>query len=101
VVPLKQLAIYSDAAGKCEHCGRILDLDEMPISTSTKWKCRHCGNEVSREKTFGYERGTLFWRKVLWIDKNGNWSKDRPRREFSLGGYRIVNKVSSLFLYRY
>jgi predicted RNA-binding Zn-ribbon protein involved in translation (DUF1610 family) len=89
--------IYSDAAGKCEHCGKIIDMDEMPISMSTTWKCPHCGKEISREKTFGYERGTLFWRKVSWIDKNGCWTKDRPKREFIIGGYLIANKVSSLF----
>lgn len=93
--------IYSDATGKCEHedCGKIIDMDQMPISMSTTWKCPHCGKEISREKTFGYERGTLFWRKISWIDKNGNWTKDRPKREFIIGGYYIANKVSSLFFY--
>lgn len=91
--------IYSDAAGKCEHCGKILDMDAMPISSSTKWKCCHCGKEVSREKSFGYERMSLFWRKISWIDKNGNWVKERPKHKFIIGGYFIVNKVSSLFFY--
>jgi len=94
--------IYSDAIGKCEHkdCGKIIDMDQMPISMSTAWMCPHCGKEISREKTFGWEKGTLFWRKVLWVDKNGNWTKDRPRRGFVIGGYYVADKVSSLFFYK-
>ncbi|MDD4531398.1 MAG: hypothetical protein PHH21_01680 [Candidatus Pacebacteria bacterium] len=89
--------IYKEALGICEHCKGILNMDDMPVSMSAGWKCPHCQKTVTRENSFGYERLKVFWRKMLWVDKNKNWVKERPRREFIIEGHYVTNKVPSFF----
>jgi len=76
-----QQIVSVDALGKCEHCGEILSMEEMPSEAMfATWACPKC-EKVLSSKTFGYEEGGT---KVAWLNKQKEMVAERPTTDFEL-----------------
>ena len=82
--------IHVASLGKCEQCGEIVCMKDMPIeSMNSKWLCLKCKSELSHH-AFGYDKSSSGAKKIRWIGPDGNWCNKEPEKEFQLGRWNVV-----------
>jgi hypothetical protein len=76
--------------GLCEHCGLLLSIEDLPIEAmDAEWRCPKCEG-ILNGQSFGYEGSGQEYRKVLWVGRDGKWTKEKPTEPFDLGSWHII-----------
>jgi len=84
------IVVYSEALGKCEHCGTIICIEFFPIeSIDSEWKCPNCEGKITH-KSFGFDKGTKGCKKIKWVSSRGEWIEIQPEENFELGHFSVV-----------
>lgn len=78
-----------NALGKCEHCGDLANMEELPMDAmDSKWKCT-CGGELG-PKSFGMKEKDGKWKRVRWVGPTGEWVEDLPIKGFTIGDLNVT-----------
>lgn len=70
--------------GKCERCGGILKMFDLPPNLAIETgNCSKCNAPLTLD-SFGLTQTETSLRKTKWLGPDGQWTNQRPERDFVL-----------------